>query len=110
MKHAAWSPGNNKGNTEMMKQSLFAAVVAVLALSISATVARAELTRIPADADQCVVMVEEAIKEMNSMTVSDPAVVDAFDKTIGQAIQLCDKKDFAGAFDKVADAKSNLPD
>lgn len=94
----------------MKKQSLIAAVVAVSALGISATTARAQLTQLPTDQEQCVLMVEKAISEMNSMTVSDPAIIESFDKLMGVAILACDKKDFAGAFDKVADALASLPD
>ncbi len=94
----------------MLKRHLLAAAIAVSAVGMISTAAHAVLTQIPADADQCVAMVEEAIKEMNSLTISDSSLVDDFDKTIGEAVMLCDKKDFAGAFDKVADAMSNLPD
>lgn len=81
------------------------------ALAIVTTNAvRAEAPAVPSDAEQCMVMVEKAVTEQNSMNVSDPAVIDAFDLLIGEAVQNCDRKNFAGAADKVAEALASLPD
>lgn len=90
-----------------ISKTILAGLVAAACLTSVSSV-RAEAPAVPADPEQCLLMVEAAIAEQRKGPALDAKATDTFDLVVGKAVQGCDKKDFAAAHGLILQALASL--
>lgn len=89
------------------KKIAFASLALATMAFAPLTAAKADMPAVPADAEQCMTMVENVIAEQRKAP-SNPAMEEKFDKVVGMAMQNCDKKDFEAAQKSAVEAAALL--